>query len=143
MSKGLIVKKSIFINAGAAAVWDALVNPEKIKQYLFGTETISNWKVGSRITYKGVWDGKEYRDGGIILQFVPEKIFQSTYWSSMSGTEDIPDNYATVTYELQKEGNGTLLTLTQDNCKTPEQQKHSESNWAIVLEGLKKLVEGE
>jgi hypothetical protein len=53
----------------------------------------------------------------------------------MSGTEDIPDNHATVTYELSKEGNGTLLTLTQDNCKTPEQQKHSESNWCIVLEG--------
>jgi uncharacterized protein YndB with AHSA1/START domain len=143
MSKGLVVKKTIHIKADIASVWDALVNPEKIKQYLFGTETISDWKVGSRITYKGVWEGKEYRDGGIILQFVPEKIFQSTYWSSMSGTEDIPDNYATVTYELQKEGNGTLLMLTQDNCKTPEQQKHSENNWGMVLEGLKKLVEGQ
>jgi uncharacterized protein YndB with AHSA1/START domain len=141
MSKGLIVKKSIHINADTAAVWDALVNPEKIKQYLFGTETISDWKVGSRITYQGVWEGKRYEDGGTILQLVPEKIFQSTYWSSMSGTENIPDNYATVTYELMKDGNGTLLTVTQDNCKTGEQQKHSESNWGMVLEGLKKLVE--
>jgi uncharacterized protein YndB with AHSA1/START domain len=142
MPKGLIVKKSIHINADVADVWDALVNPEKIKQYLFGTETISDWKVGSRIAYKGVWEGKAYEDGGTILQLVPGKIFQSTYWSSMSGTEDIPDNYATVTYELSKEGSGTLLTLTQDNCKTPEQQKHSEDNWGMVLEGLKKLVEG-
>ena len=141
MSKGLIVKKSIHINADTAAVWDALVNPEKIKQYLFGTETISDWKVGSRITYKGVWQGKTYEDGGTILQLVPEKIFQSTYWSSMSGTEDKPENYSAVTYELFTEGSGTLLTLTQDNCKTEEQQKHSESNWGMVLEGLKKLVE--
>lgn len=142
MSKGLIVKKSIHINADSAAVWDALVNPEKIKQYLFGTETISDWKVGSRITYKGVWQGKTYEDGGTILQLVPEKIFQSTYWSSMSGTEDKPENYSTVTYELFTEGSGTLLILTQDNCKTEEQQKHSESNWGMVLEGLKKIVEG-
>lgn len=142
MHKGLIVKKSVYINADTAAVWDALVNPEKIKQYLFGTETISGWKVGSRITYQGVWEGKTYKDGGTILQLVPGKIFQSTYWSSMSGTEDIPDNQATVTYELLKEGNGTLLTLTQDNCKTPEQQQHLESNWAMVLEGLKKVAEG-
>jgi uncharacterized protein YndB with AHSA1/START domain len=139
----LIVKKSIHIDADTAAVWDALVNPEKIKQYLFGTETISEWKPGSRITYQGAWEGKTYKDGGTILQLVPEKIFQSTYWSSISGTEDIPDNYATVTYELLKEGNGTLLTVTQDNCKTPEQQKHSENNWGMVLEGLKKLVQGQ
>lgn len=142
MSKGLVVKRSIFIAADTAAVWDALVNPGKIKKYLFGTETISEWKVGSRITYKGVWQGKEYKDGGTILQFVPEKIFQSTYWSSMSGTQDKPENYATVTYELAKQDKGTLLTLTQDNCKTEEQKKHSEENWGIVLEGLKKIVEG-
>ena len=142
MPKGLVVKKSVFINADTAMVWDALVNPQKIKQYLFGTNTISDWKVGNRISYKGVWEGKEYEDGGTILQLVPEKIFQSTYWSSMGGTEDKPENYATVTYELVTEGKGTLLTLTQDNCKTEEQRKHSESNWGMVLEGLKKVVEG-
>jgi uncharacterized protein YndB with AHSA1/START domain len=142
MPGDLIVKKSIVINAGTPAVWDALVNPKKIKQYLFGTETISDWKVGSRITYKGVWEGKEHQDGGIILQFVPEKIFQSTYWSSMSGTEDKPENYVTVTYELSKDGEGTLLTLIQDNCKTEKQKKHLESNWSMVLEALKKVVEG-
>jgi uncharacterized protein YndB with AHSA1/START domain len=142
MSKGLVVKKSVFINADTAAVWDALVNPEKIRQYLFGTNTISDWKVGSRITYKGIWEGKEYEDGGEILQFVPGKIFQSTYWSSMSGEEDKPENYATVTYELSKEDKGTLLTLTQDNCKTEEQKKHVEANWSMVLDGLKKVAEG-
>ena len=142
MPDNLIVKKSVFINADAASVWDALVNPQKIKEYLFGTNAISDWKVGSRIVYKGVWEGKAYEDGGTILQLSPGKIFQSTYWSSMSGTEDKPENYATVTYELSKEGEGTLLTLTQDNCKTEEQKKHLESNWGMVLEGLKKVAEG-
>ena len=98
MTHDIIVNKSIFINANAAAVWYALVNPHKIKQYLFGTDTISEWKEGSRITDKGIWQGKEYEDGGIILKLVPEKTFQSTYWSSMPGTEDKPENYATVTY---------------------------------------------
>jgi len=142
MDKGLVVKKTIFVNADAATVWDALVNPKKIKQYLFGTDTVSDWKVGSRITYKGVWQGKEYEDGGTILQLVPGKIFQSTYWSSMSGTEDKPENYATVTYELAKKEGGTLVSLTQDNCKTEEQKKHLEENWGMVLEGLKKVAEG-
>ena len=141
MSKGLVVTKSVFIHASPADVWDALVNPKKIKQYLFGTDTISDWKVSSRITYKGEWQGKKYEDGGTILQLVPEKILQSTYWSSMSGTEDKPENYATVTYELTKNDGGTLLSLTQDNCKTEEQKKHLEGNWSMVLDGLKKVAE--
>ena len=142
MNKKLIAKATVTINAPAAQVWEALTNPKLIKQYLFGADVISDWKVGSRIIYKGEWQGKEYEDGGEILQLVPGKIFQSTYWSSMSGTEDKPENYATVTYELSKEGEGTLLTLTQDNCKTEEQKKHLESNWGMVLEGLKKVAEG-
>ncbi len=141
MSGDLVVKRSILINADTATVWKALTDPQKIKQYLFGTEAISDWQVGSRITYKGVWQGKEYEDGGTILQFVPEKIFQSTYWSSMSGLEDKPENYMVVTYELSKKDDGTLLTLTQDNCKTEEQKKHLEENWSMVLQGIKKIAE--
>ncbi len=97
--------------------------------------------MGSRITYKGIWEGKSYEDGGTILQLVPEKIFQSTYRSSMSGTKDEPENYSTVTYELFNQDGRANLTVTNDNCKTEEQRKHSEDNWGMVLEGLKKLVE--
>ena len=141
MSQNLTVERSVLINADTAKVWDALVNPVMIKHYLFGTDTISDWKVGSRITYKGVWNGKEYEDGGIIKQLVPEKIFQSTYWSSMSGTENIPENYATVTYTLDKKDNSTLLTVTQDNCKSEEAKEHSGKNWEMVLGKMKELLE--
>lgn len=142
MPENIIVKTFVSIHAASADVWDALVNPDKIKQYLFGTNTISDWKVGGRITFKGEWQGKEYEDGGTILQLIPEKILQYTYWSSMSGSEDKPENYATVTFELQQQEDGTLLILTQDNCKTQEQKKHSEDNWGMVLTGLKRIVEG-
>ena len=129
------------IDGGKAAVWDALTDPEKIKRYLFGTETITDWKEGSRITYKGQWEGKEYEDGGTILKIEPEKILQTTYWSSMSGTPDIPENYCVVTYELSPADKGTVVTITQDKCKTEEVKQHMEQNWTKVLEGLKKVVE--
>ncbi|KAF0138127.1 MAG: activator of Hsp90 ATPase 1 family protein [Stygiobacter sp.] len=141
MTKEYIAQISILINAESAAVWDALTNPELIKQYLFGTETISDWKVGSRITYRGVWEGKTYEDGGVILKFEPEKILSATYWSSMSGTEDIPENYCTITYSLEKESGGTLLTIQQDKCKTEEARDHSEKNWGMVLQSLKSILE--
>lgn len=141
MSNPFIAKQSIAINASPAQVWEALTNPEMIKQYLFGTQAVSDWQVGSPIVYKGEWQGKAYEDKGTVLEAVPEKLLVSTYWSSMSGVQDIPENYKKVTYEITAGDNGTVLTITQDNNATQEAKKHSEQNWKIVLEGMKKLLE--
>lgn len=141
MQKGLTARKSITIHAPVAKVWEALTRPEMIKQYMFGTEAISDWKVGSSITYKGMWEGKSYEDKGKILQLIPERFFQSTYWSSMGGFEDKPENYATVTYELEAKDNSALLTVSQDNISSEKDRKQSERNWGMVLETIKKLLE--
>ncbi|SRR6266404_5752020 len=132
---------SIEIRAPAEKVWEALITPSIIKQYLFGTEASSEWKVGSSITYKGEWQGKSYEDKGVILEFEPEKKLVSTYWSSMGGLPDMPENYNKVTYELSPAGNATQLTITQDNAKTEESKNHSEQNWKMVLGKIKELLE--
>ena len=49
MDKPLIAEASIHINAPLGKVWEALVHPELITQYLFGTTVVSDWKVGSPI----------------------------------------------------------------------------------------------
>jgi uncharacterized protein YndB with AHSA1/START domain len=141
MSPNLIAKAEIIINAPIEKVWYALTNPELIKQYLFGTETVTDWKVGSPILWKGVWQGKVYEDKGKILRFVPQKLLETTYWSSMSGLPDTPLNYKKVTYEITEEFGNTKLTLTQDNNNTQEEKNHSEQNWTMVLEEMKKLLE--
>lgn len=141
MSQDFIAKAEITINAPAAKVWEALTNPEMIKQYLFGTEAVSDWQVGSSITYKGVWQGKPYEDKGKILELEPEKLLVSTYWSSMGGKEDKPENYNKVTYELFPQGSQTRLKIVQDNNPSDESKQHSEKNWNMVLGQLKQLLE--
>src|SRR5688572_1515722 len=81
------------INAPASRVWDALTNPSLIKQYLYGTQVTSDWKVGSSITYSGEWEGKSYEDKGEILQMEPNRLLISTFWSSLTGLPDAPENY--------------------------------------------------
>lgn len=139
--KSLIATTSIRIEAPVRAVWEALTTPAMIKQYLFGTEAQSDWKVGSPITFSGEWDGKHYQDKGTILKVELDKIFKYTYWSSMSGTEDIPSNYANVTYNLEGENGQTVLTIMQDGVPTEESKKHSENNWAMVLSTMKEMLE--
>ena len=141
MNKGWIAKAAITINAPASRVWDALTNPHLIKQYLFGTQVTTDWKVGSPITYKGIWQGKAYEDKGRVVQIEPRKLLVSTFWSSLSGTPDSPENYQTVRYELSAEEGGTRLTVIQDNNDSEESANHSAQNWKMVLEGIKKLVE--
>jgi uncharacterized protein YndB with AHSA1/START domain len=141
MNNIFLSKASTTINAPASKVWDALTKPDLIKQYLFGTQVITDWQLGSPITYKGVWDGKAYEDKGRVLQIEIGKLLVSTFWSSLSGLPDVPANYKTVRYELATVDNGTRLTITQDNNDSREEAKHSEQNWIMVLDGIKKLLE--
>ncbi len=141
MKEKYLAEVTINIDAPKAKVWDALTNPKLIKQYLFGTEVTTDWQVGSSITYKGIWEGKPYEDKGMVLENEPEKLLVSTFWSSLSGKPDLPENYQTVRYELFPEGNGTRLTLTQDNNDSQEEADHAEQNWKMVLKGMKKLLE--
>jgi uncharacterized protein YndB with AHSA1/START domain len=141
MANKLSVKTGININAPVSKVWQALTDPAMIKEYLFGTNTVSDWKKGSSITYSGEWEGKQYEDKGNIIDIVPEKLLHTTYFSSMSGKEDKPENYATVIYEITPQNGSTMITITQDNIEDEEGVEHMKKNWGIVLDGMKKLLE--
>lgn len=142
MSQGVTATATITIKAPLSKVWDALTNPVLIKQYLFGTDVTTDWKEGSPIAYKGVWEGKTYEDKGKIIKVVPEKQLVTTYWSSMSGKEDKPENYITVTNDLEAvDSLNTRLTITQTNNATEEEATRSQQNWQLVLDDLKRILE--
>jgi uncharacterized protein YndB with AHSA1/START domain len=141
MDKNFIAKASIKINAPRSKVWEALTAPKYTKKIFFGADVISNWKVGSPIIYKGEWEGKPYEDKGLILKFEPEKLLVTTHWSPLSGVPDIPENYHTVSYELSGQDGSTEVKLTQDNNASEDEKMHSEQNWKMMLENMKKMLE--
>lgn len=141
MDNNSIAKVSTTIHAPASKVWDAITKPELIKKYLFGTDVVSDWKVGSPIIYKGEWEGKPFEDKGKILEMEPQKSLVSTHWSPMSGVPDSPENYHKVSYQLLETDGTTKVTITQDNNANQKEKEHSEQNWKQVLDGLKKLLE--
>lgn len=141
MNKGFIAKASISINAPAGRVWDALTNPELIRKYMFGTNVISDWKEGSPIIWKGEWEGNKYEDKGMILKLEPERLIQYSHFSPLSGQQDLPENYHTVTIELSGKGKQTFVSILQDNNATEKARQHSEKNWEMMLASLKKLME--
>lgn len=141
MKKNLIAKASTSVNAPRAKVWEALVSPDAIKQYMFDTNVTSSWKEGSPIVWKGEWQGKAYEDKGVILQLKPGRTLQYTHFSPLSGLPDTPDNYHTITIDLSTEGRATRISLAQDNNPTEQAREHSEKNWTSMLAALKKYLE--
>jgi uncharacterized protein YndB with AHSA1/START domain len=134
-------KQSITIAAPRSKVWEALTKPELVKQYFFGTNVESSWKKGEPIRFTGEWEGKQYVDKGTILDIQKEKYLKYNYWSSFSGKPDAPENYNVITYKLDEMGANTEYTVEQDGLETEEAARHSEKNWASVMEGLRKLLE--
>jgi uncharacterized protein YndB with AHSA1/START domain len=148
MSAPLIVKNSIAINAPAAKVWDVLVNPQQTKKYMFGCETVSDWKPGSDLLWRGNYEGKDMVFvKGKIVEIIPEKFLSYTTIDPNSGIEDIPENYLTVTYDLKEENGQILLTATQGDYSTvgDGEKRFRETleggGWQPILDEIKKLVE--
>ena len=148
MSNPLIVKNSITINAPATKVWDALVNPEQTKKYMFGCETVSDWKPGSELLWRANYEGKEMVFvKGKIVEIDPGKFLSYTTIDPNSGIADVPENYLTVTYDLKEENEQTILTTTQgDYSKVGDGEKRYKETvdgggWEPILIEIKKLVE--
>lgn len=150
MSKELVIKNTISIKAPASKVWDALVNPEQTKKYMFGCETVSDWKPGSTLLWRGNWEGKEMVFvKGAIVSIEPEKFLAYTVIDPLNtAIEDIPENYLTVTYSLVSANGDTLLTVTQgDYSKVAEGEKryndsyNNGEGWNPILQQIKALAE--
>ena len=145
----LIITNTISINASAAKVWDALVNPEKTKQYMFGCEAISDWKPGSPLLWKGSYEGKEMIFvKGNVVDIQPNKVLKFTVIDPNASYPDIPENYLNVTYELKEESGVTTLKVTQDGFEgAAEAEKRYEhgynkgEGWNRILVQIKSLVE--
>jgi uncharacterized protein YndB with AHSA1/START domain len=145
----LMIKNSIRINATADRVWDALTNPEQTKKYMFGCETVSDWKVGSPLLWRGHYEGQDMVFvKGHIEGIEPGKFLAYTTIDPNSDIADIPENYLTVTYDLYPENNETILTVTQGDYKKVadgERRYQDASNngegWNPILVEIKKLLE--
>lgn len=140
MDKSLIISKERLISASSKKVWDTLTETTTDWNGVM-IETKSEWKPNSEIVFSFVWDGIQYADKGIIIDFEPEKIFSHTYWSAFSGLPDDEANYSKVQYELIPTHTGTILKLTHTDFATETMYQHSDKNWEDSLDKIKEKCE--
>jgi uncharacterized protein YndB with AHSA1/START domain len=150
MSTPLFVSNSITIDAPASEVWDALVNPQKTKIYMFGCEAISGWKPGDDLIWKGIFDGQELvAVKGKVISINPGiRLEYTTFDPNNPAMKDLPENYLNVIYELNEVGGKTMLTVSQGDFSIVANgdQRYKEvynngEGWNPILVQIKSLVE--
>ena len=138
---GFVATATIAIDAPPDVVWRTLTDPAAIERFMFGAAVETDWRPGSPILWKGQYDGRSYEDKGTIVAVDAPRRLEMTHFSALSGKDDVPENYHTLVYALEPSGNGTRLTLTQDNNPSPDAAGHAEANWERMLAGVKGVAE--
>jgi uncharacterized protein YndB with AHSA1/START domain len=140
MKRNFTATTTFTINAPKEKVWEALTNPEIVKQYFFGTHLSGDWEIDGIIYFRGEWEGKPYEDKGIITAITKNEVLCYDYKSSWDPSPDVRENYLPVEYRLSEVNGITTLAITQGSA-TQEQADHSSENWNMVMNGMKVLVE--
>ena len=113
-------------------VWAALTVPERIADWL-ATATISPGP-GLGADFALHFINLDYRMAGKIVAYEPPRLIA---WTWPDG--DLPDSV--VRFELEPDGAGCLLTLTQDRQRL-EHLHDVAAGWHTHLEGLSGAVDG-
>lgn len=145
----LVVTNQVNINASLSQVWDMLTNPQKTKLYMFGCETVTDWKPGSELLWRGVYEGKEMDFvKGYVLDIVPLKRLKYSVIDPNATYPHTPENHLHVTYELNEENGQVLLIVSQDGFETAaeglkryEEVFNKGEGWNPILLEIKKYAE--
>jgi hypothetical protein len=142
------VESFVIIQSTAPKIWDVLTNPEKIKVYLYGSNVITDWKVGSQILFtrnrlypKAPISKKLIVDKGRILAVEKERLLEFSFYSSMEGYEDIPENYSIVSYEIRRHDHSFRLDYRRTNIPIEFEKRNQDKFMPGMMAQIKILAE--
>jgi len=137
-----ISTSQIMIKAPAKRVWETITEPELVKQWQYGSDLITDWSIGGKIVFHSEWEGSVFEQWGEVIEFNPFKSLRYSLFAPRPGLEDKPENYFVMSYTLDQKGEGTLLTIMQDDTRPgAEEAQEDDDAGQAVLEMLKQLAE--
>jgi uncharacterized protein YndB with AHSA1/START domain len=141
-----VIENSVTIHAPPSEVWQALTDPDLMKQWMaepvMRLEIFTDWKIGSQIIVKGHHNNVDFENKGTVLEFEPNSILRHSHLSSVSRLPDEAENYTVIEFRLARvEGDSTLLTVRTSNFPSEPIFKHWEFYWRVTIEVVKRFVE--
>jgi uncharacterized protein YndB with AHSA1/START domain len=131
----------ISVAASPDKTWQAITDPAKVAEYHLAPLRLIELTEGGRIVY-----GTESTEMivGKIVEAIPGKLLvhKFRFADSLEGTKNDPET--TVTYRIEKENDGAMLTLLHTGF--PEENQtyvNISGGWPFILDGLKAAAEKE
>jgi uncharacterized protein YndB with AHSA1/START domain len=131
----------IVLNATTEKVWSVLTQPELVKQWQYGSDLITDWKVGNEIRFRNEWEGQVFEQWGTILEVIPNQKIKYTLFFPRPELEDKPENYFIMSYILTEENQKTKLEIIQEDNRPGAIQEKPQGEENPILQGLKALIE--
>jgi len=143
------IENEILINASADKVWDALVNSEKTRIYMYGCDALTDWKVGSTLLWEGSYnDQRMVFVSGFVLAIEPLKLLKYNVIDPNAKYPHTPENHLNCTYTLEEKGDKILLKVVQDGFDIAEdgEKRYQDvyndgKGWGPILEQIKTICE--
>ncbi len=132
---------TIRFDATKSKVWDALTKPELVKLWQYGSDLITNWEIGSAITFRAEWQGKIFEQWGQVLEVRPTEFLKYSLFAPRPDLEDKPENYFVMSYVLTTENEQTKLDIIQEDNRPNAKQEDPQGEENPILQLLKKVVE--
>jgi uncharacterized protein YndB with AHSA1/START domain len=129
-----------YIKTTPDKLWNALTDPEVMKQWRFGTHAESDWSVGS--SWKMITEAGQILDTGEIAQSNPPTRLVIK-WRSEWKPELKAEGYSHCTFDIEPvSSNATKLIVTHAIDKNPSQFIEGVSiGWPRTLSNLKTFLE--
>ncbi len=134
---------TISINATQIKVWDTLTDPSLVKLWQYGSDLLTDWKIGSGIRFKTEWQGTIFEQWGQVLDFKPTQLLKYNLFAPRPGLEDIPENYFVMSYILTTEHDQTKLEIIQEDNRPNAVQEAPQGEENPILQSLKKIAESQ
>jgi len=132
----------LVIEAPAVRVWAVLTEPTLVKQWQYGSDLITDWRVGGDIRFRSAWNGQVFEQWGTIQEVVPYRRIRYSLFAPAPGREDRPENYFVMTYHLDEHQGATTLTFEMDDNRPPDGTTASaDDGGSSVLAALKAVAE--
>jgi DNA-binding transcriptional ArsR family regulator/uncharacterized protein YndB with AHSA1/START domain len=131
---------SIFINAEPERVWQAITDGNETVQYYYGTRVVSDWSVGSRVSYDYP-DGTVAADGEVLVVERPARL-EMTFLARWDPEVEAEGPIRHL-WELEPADGATKLTVTTRGLKKGSKNAEGFGSGIIfIVSGLKTFVEG-
>jgi hypothetical protein len=117
------------------------MKPEFVKQWQYGSQLLTDWKIGSEIKFKTEWEGTIFEQWGKVLDIRQNELIKYSLFAPRPDLEDNPENYFVMSYILTAGNGQTKLEIIQEDNRPGAVQEAPQGEEHPILQGLKQIAE--